>query len=91
MRILFWLLAVPTGAIAILVVLLNLAGRPLSAATPIGLSILTALAVLALLAWARQRTAAGRPGRAVLLVVGSWLLFAIVMIANGLARQQTWN
>jgi len=90
-RILFHLLAVPTVAIALLVVLLNLAGRPLSAATPIGLSIAAAAAVVALVAWARRLAAAGRPGRAVLLVVGSWVLFAIVMLANGLARQQVWN
>jgi hypothetical protein len=90
-RFLFWLLAVPTGAIALLVFLLHLAGRPLSAATPVWLSALGALAVLAALAWARRLAAAGRAGRAILLVVGSGLLFAIVMIANGLARQQTWN
>lgn len=91
LRILFRLLAVPTAAIALLVVVLNLAGRPLSAATPIGLSIATAAAVLALVAWARRLAAAGRPGRAALFVVGAWILFAIVMLANGLARQQVWN
>lgn len=90
-KILFWLLAVPTVAIAILVLLLPLAGRPLSAATPIWLSALAALAVLAMVAWARRLAAAGRPGRAGLLVVGSWFLFAIVMIGNGLARLQSWN
>lgn len=91
MRILFRLLAVPTVAIAMLVLLLPFAGRPLSAATPIWLSALAALAVLAMVAWARRLAAAGRPGRASLFVVGSWFLFAIVMIGNGLARQQSWN
>jgi len=90
-RILFRLPAVPTAAIALLVLLMSLAGRPLSAATPIGLSIAMAAVVLALVEWARRRAAAGRPGRAALLVVGSWALFAIVMLANGLARQQNWN
>jgi hypothetical protein len=90
-KILFWLLAVPTGALAALVVLLNLAGRPLSAATPIWLSVLAALAVLALLAGARRLAVAGRPGLAGLLVVGSWLLFAVVLIVNGFARQRIWN
>lgn len=90
-RFLFRLLAVPTAAIAILIVLMNLAGRPLSAATPVGLSIATAAVVLALVAWGRHLAAAGRPGRAVLLAVGSWALFVIVMLANGLARQQVWN
>jgi hypothetical protein len=90
-RILFRLLAVPTAAIATVVALLNLLGRPLSAATPIGLSLATAAAVLGLVAWARRLAAAGRPGRAVLVVVGSWVVFAIVMFGNGLARQQLWN
>ncbi len=90
MRFIFWLLAVPTGAIAALVLVLNLLGKQLSAATPLWLSILTSLAVLLLLLVAR-RLAAGRPGLACLVVVGSWLFFATVLFANGLARQQVWN
>lgn len=70
---------------------MSLSGRPLSAATPIWLSIATAAGVVALVAWARRQAAAGRAGRAALLVVASWVLFAIVMLVNGLARQQVWN
>ena len=88
---LFRLLAVPTGAVAALVLALSLLGRPLSAATPLWLSILASAAVLALLVWARHLAKAGGPGLACLLVVGSWLAFALVLAANGLARQQVWN
>ncbi|KAB2968493.1 MAG: hypothetical protein F9K18_02705 [Thermoanaerobaculia bacterium] len=91
MTYLFWFLAAPTGVLAGLVLVLNLLGRQLSAATPLWLSALVSLAVLALLGWALRLARSKRPGLACLLVLGSWLVFALAMVANGLARQQVWN
>lgn len=89
---LYWILAVPTGLLALLLVGLNLGGRPLSAATPIGLSLLMAVLVLAALAWGyKLGTADGRPGRSVAVVVASWFAFALTMFVNGLLHQKTWN
>ncbi|MBI3367230.1 MAG: hypothetical protein HY021_01885 [Burkholderiales bacterium] len=71
---------------------MSLAGQRLSAATPIWLTLLAALGVLALLAWARHfATAGGRAGIACAMVLLSWVLFASVMVANGLAHQRTWQ
>ena len=88
----FWMLAAPTGALSALLILMSVTGQRLSAATPVWLSLLAALGVLGLLAWARQlATKRGRPGVACAIVVLSWVLFAFTMTANGLAHQQTWQ
>ena len=88
----FWILAAPTGALSALLLLMSLAGQKLSAATPIWLAVLAALGVMGLLAWAHQlATKRGRPGVACAFVVLSWVLFAVTMIANGLAHQDTWQ
>ena len=92
MTYVFWMLAAPTGALSVLLILMSVSGQPLSAATPVWLALLAALGVMGLLAWAHQlATKRGRPGFACAVVVTSWLLFAVTMIANGLAQQQTWQ
>jgi hypothetical protein len=88
---LFWTLAVPTGFIASLVLLLNVAGRKLSAATPLWLSVAMSLLVLALLVWAFRLARGGHAGAACLVVLGSCLVFAAAMFVNGISRQQLWN
>lgn len=89
---LYWILAIPTGLIAGLVVLLTLSGQRLSSATPDWLALLAAGVVLALLGWGHHvGTAGGRPGLAALLVVLSWVLFAGSMLINGLLHQKIWN
>ena len=91
MRLLFWLLAVPTTALGVVVLLLTLSGTPLSAATPLWLSALAAAGVLALvlLAWRTQQH-----GRALLacgLIVISWVAFAGAMLVNGIVRTANWH
>lgn len=89
---LFWTLAAPTGALAAILLLMTVAGKPLSAATPAWLSLLGSVGVFALLAWAwRVATAGQRPGVACGIVVLSWVLFALAMFVNGIARQKLWN
>ena len=88
----FWILAAPTGALSALLILMSIAGQQLSAATPVWLAVLAALGVMGLLGWARQlATKRGHPGVACAIVVLSWVLFAVTMIANGLAQQETWQ
>ncbi len=92
LTVLFWILAVPTGGIALLVMLMTMAGKKLSSATPLWLSMVAALAVLALLAWAwRLSGVHHQPGWACVITVASWLVFAVTMIVNGLLRQTSWN
>ena len=88
----FWMLAAPTGALSVLLLLMSLGGQRLSAATPVWLALLAAIGVIGLLAWARQlATKRRRPVAACAIVVLSWVLFAVTMIANGLSQQQTWQ
>ena len=88
----FWLLAAPTGVLSALLILMSVAGQRLSAATPVWLALLAALGVVGLLAWAHQlATKRLRPGVACAVVVLSWVLFAVTMVANGLAHQETWQ
>jgi hypothetical protein len=88
----FWMLAAPTAFLSALLILMSVAGQPLSAATPVWLALLAAIGVIGLLAWARQlATTRRRPGAACAIVVLSWVLFAVTMIANGLSQQQTWQ
>jgi len=88
----FWMLAAPTGALSALLILMSVAGQRLSAATPVWLALLAALGVMGLLAWAHQlATKRGRPPVACAIVVLSWVSFAVTMLANGLAHQQTWQ
>lgn len=92
MKYLYWILAVPTGVIACLVVLLTLGGQRLSAATPAWLSLVVAAVVLVLLSWGyRLVKTGGRPGLAVLVVVLSWVVFVGSRLINGLLHQKTWN
>ncbi len=89
---LYWVLAVPTGLLASVVVFLTITGQPLSSATPAWLALVAAGAVCALLGWGYNLgTSAGRPGLATLLVIFSWVLFAGTMIVNGLVHQKIWN
>ncbi|GAB4203704.1 MAG: hypothetical protein Fur0019_03400 [Tibeticola sp.] len=89
---LYWNLAVPTGLLALLLVGLNLGGRPLSAATPVGLSLLMAGLVLAALGSGYKLGTTGRrSGWSVTVVVASWFAFAIPLFVNGLLHQKTWN
>ena len=88
----FWLLAAPTGVLSALLILMSVAGQRLSAATPVWLALLAALGVIGVLAWAHQlATKRLRPSVACAVVVLSWVLFAVTMVANGLAHQQTWE
>jgi hypothetical protein len=88
----FWILVAPTGALSVLLMVMSLAGGRLSAVTPVWLTLLAVLGVVGLLVWAHHvATAGGRPGAACGVVVLSWVLFAVVMFANGLAHQQTWQ
>ena len=58
----FWMLAAPTAGLSALLILVSVAGQPLSAATPIWLALLAALGVIGLLAWGHQlATKRGRP------------------------------
>lgn len=89
---LYWFLAVPTGLLAAAVIFLTLGGQALSAATPAWLALVAAGVVLGLLGWGyKLATAAGKPGRASLLVVLAWVLFAGAMLVNGLMHQTVWN
>ena len=88
----FWMLAAPTGALSALLILMSLAGRRLSAATPVWLTLLAALGAIGLLVWAYHLATAGRrPGAACGVVLLSWMLFAVTMFANGLSHQQNWQ
>ena len=87
----FWILAAPTGALSALLILMSLTGQRLSAATPVWLAVLAALGVMGLLGWAHQLAKRGRAGVACAIVVLSWVIFAVTMIANGLAHQDTWQ
>lgn len=89
---LFWVLAAPTGVLAAILLFMSLAGNRLSAATPIWLSLLAAAGVLAMLVWAyRVASSGGRPLLACGLVVLTWFAFMLVMFANGIAQQKTWQ
>jgi hypothetical protein len=89
---LFWILAAPTAAFASLLFLMSLAGKHLSQATPLWLSLLASGGILALLFFAyRLAMNGGRPGAAIGLVLLAWLLFAVAMVVNGLARQSGWQ
>ena len=88
----YWVLAVPTGLLALLVIMLTLGGKQITPVTPDWLSLLTSAAVLGLLVWGfRWATTGARPGLAVVLVVLSWVVFLGVMLVNGLMHQKTWN
>lgn len=93
-RLLFWvfaLLALPTGLLAGLVILLILGGQRMSAPAPDWPALLASAAVLGLLAWAYRLATGGRPAAASLWVVASWVLFVTVMLINGLMHQTLWN
>lgn len=88
----YWVLAVPTGILASVVIFLTLSGQRLSSATPAWLALVASGAVLALLGWGYNLgTSGGRPFLAALLVVLSWVLFFGVMLINGLMHQKIWN
>jgi len=88
----YWLLAVPTGLLASVVILLTISGQRLSSVTPDWLALAASGAVLALLSWGYNLgTSGGRPFVAALLVVLSWILFAGAMLINGLMNQKIWN
>lgn len=89
---LYWVLAVPTGLLATLVIGVIVSGKALSSATPDWLGTLAAAGVLALLVWSYHlATASSRPVLAILVVVLSWLVFAGTMLTYGLMHQQLWN
>jgi hypothetical protein len=89
---LFWILAVPTAAFASLMFLMSVAGRQLSQATPIWISLLASFSILVVLVFAYRLAANdGRPGAASGVVALSWLLFAIIMLVNGLVRPTGWQ
>jgi hypothetical protein len=89
---LFWVLAAPTGVLAAILLFMSLAGSRLSAATPIWLSLLAAAGVMGVLVWAyRIASSGGRPLLACGLVLLSWFVFMLVMFANGIAQQKTWQ
>lgn len=88
----YWLLAIPTGLLASVVILMTLAGQRLSSATPHWLGLLAAAAVLSLVGYGyKVGVSSEKPGIAVLLVVSSWVVFASIMLINGIMRQTTWN
>lgn len=92
LKYLFWALAVPTIALALLVVVLTLGGRAISAQTPAWLSILAAGSVLALVGWGCRLVVVGqRPGAAIGLTILAWLFFLTTMLVNGLMHQKIWN
>lgn len=89
---LYWLLAAPTGALAVAVLGLTVTGKRLSSATPDWLSLLASAAVIAMLVWSyRMATSRDRPGAAAFLVVLSWIVFAGSMISHALMTQTLWN
>lgn len=89
---LYWVLAIPTGLLASLVIILTINGQHLSSTTPDWLALVASSAVLALLAWGYKLGTSGcRPFLAALLVVLSWVLFGGVMLINGLMHQNIWN
>ena len=88
----YWILAIPTGILAGIVILMTLSGRSLSSSTPDWLALLTATVVFGLLGWGYSlATSEGRAGWAALLVVLSWIVFFGTMLVNGLLHQKTWN
>jgi hypothetical protein len=83
LTIIFWLLATPTGAAALFIVLMTLAGQNLSAATPLWLALVAAVSVLALLGWAYRFLAIRRrPGLACVITVSSWIFFVVTMFGQ---------
>lgn len=88
---LFWILAAPTGALASILILMSLSGNRLSPATPIWLSLVMSAGVFAMLLWAFRMTSNGRPALACGIVLLSWLVFILIMFANGIAHQKTWQ
>lgn len=92
LSVLYWVLAVPTGALSLVLLLMTVAGRKLSAATPLWLTLVCATVVLAFLVWAhRVLVVHHRPAWACAIVIASWVAFALTMTVNGLLRQTTWN
>jgi hypothetical protein len=88
---LFWILAAPTGALASILILMSLSGNRLSSATPIWLSLIVSAGLFAVLLWAYRIASNGRPALACGVVLLSWLAFILIMFANGIAHQKTWQ
>lgn len=91
MRVVYWLLAVPTALLACLVIFKSL-GDQGGGSPPAELAMAAAAAVLGLVGWGwRLAMTGGRPGMAVLLVVMSWVVFAGTMVGYALMTQKVWN
>lgn len=89
---LYWFLAVPTGALALLVMGLTLTGQRLSSSTPGWLSFIVSAVVLVLVGWGYTlATKRRRPGVAILLTVLSWVFFVTTMAVYGLMTIKIWN
>lgn len=91
LRVLHALLALPTALAACAVILIVLGGQRLSPPAPDWPGLVAAATVLGLNAWGYRLARAGRPILASPLVVGSWLVFALIMLINGALHQTLWN
>lgn len=92
MHYLYWLLALPTGLLASLVILLTLSGRALSNSTPSWLSLCSASIVLGMLWWSYQLIfAKNHPFLAMLTVIGSWIVFVVILAGYGLMTTKNWQ
>jgi lysylphosphatidylglycerol synthetase-like protein (DUF2156 family) len=90
----FTVLALPTGSIATIYLLLTLVGagprpKPVSESFIVALASLAVLGLLALgthLAWRRQAA-----GLACAVVLLSWLVFAGTLLIHGLMNNRSWQ
>lgn len=92
MNYLYWILALPTGLLAGLVIILTLSGQALSSSTPSWLSLCAATIVFAMLWWSYQLIfAKNHPFLAMLTVVASWVIFAMIMTGYALMTMKNWQ
>lgn len=93
-RVLFWLyalLAAPTALLACAVILIIAGGHRFSGPAPDWPALLAAATVLGMLGLGYRLATGNHPLRASLLVVASWVVFASIMLINGLMHQTLWN
>lgn len=92
MNYVYWLFALPTGALASLVIIMTLSGKALSNGTPNWLSLCASAVVFGLL-WCSYQLifVKNHPILAIVVVIASWIIFAAIMVGYGLMTMKIWN
>ena len=94
LNILFYILCVPTGMLALVVLFKTLTGTASGTSTT-SEKIVTTLAsfiVLAMLYWAfGVATKEGNTGLGIGIVILSWIVFGVMMLISGYRNTKLWN